>query len=221
MSDLVALLIDEVDVALGILAGLDDAVNPRVEEGDLGVPARDAPATADAPGHDADESLPLLLAESGEGATAVSLAAAAEDSVLVLSALSAQEPVVEPVRQGGVDLSLDGFVESYIVLEVLLALVVGDHGHVGLQQVPHLAVLRDAVALHGGELVDVVLARLVYTGRSVAIRSKVVLDPPAQLHDGDVIVQAGILVQRMLVHLLDFYQSLVRSVVSEPKLNKW
>ena len=36
---LVALLIDDVDVPLALLGGLDDAVDPGVVEGDLGVPA--------------------------------------------------------------------------------------------------------------------------------------------------------------------------------------
>ena len=57
----VALLIDDVDVPLALLAGLDNAVNPGVVEGDLGVPARESLTTAKTAGHNSYQRLLLIF----------------------------------------------------------------------------------------------------------------------------------------------------------------
>ena len=56
---------------------------------------------------------------------------------------------------------------------------------------------------------------LVEAGGSVAVRVKVVLDPPSQLQESDVVVEVGVDVVGMLVDLLDLYALLVDRLGSQ------
>ena len=92
-----------------------------------------------------------------------------------------------------------------IEVNVLLAKLVSDDGHVGLEESSDLSVLGDPVALDCGDLVDVVPLSLVKAGGGVSELVVVVLNPSPQLDDCHVVVQVWIFVERMFVDPLYFY----------------
>ena len=64
-----------------------------------------------------------------------------------------------------------------------------------------------------------VLVRLVQTGGGVTELVIVVINPSAELHHSHVVVEVGVGVQGVLVHLLDLHQRPVGSPVSKQQLD--
>ena len=154
---------------------VDDASDPLDVEGDLGVPAGNALTTADTSRHDADESRPVIIAwvRSLQGASTVTSTGAAKYSVLALKSLGTEHAVETVGKMFGACFP-HCFLQSCVVPQHRYAVLVGDDGHIGLQQSSGGSSLCLAVSLDCGSdsIIDIIPGVLVQTGGTVSVLKK-------------------------------------------------
>ena len=214
---------------------VDDTSDPLDVEGDLGEPPGDALTTADTSGYDPEESCSVLIVHVHglQRPSTVTFTGPTEDSLLVLKSLGTEHSVVETVGEMFSPCFPHCFLQSCVVPQHRHAVLVGDDGHIGLQQSSRSSKLCLAVSLNCGSnsIVDITPGVLVQTGGTVPVLKQslvkmiignnntnlliVVGNPPAELHHGDIIVELGILIVGVLVDSLHLYHLFKRSAVPE------